>query len=426
MVAFLFIAFIVLILLGLDVGFSMVLASFLGILVKTTRQVDATIVPLRMIAGVDVFSLVAIPMFVLAGELMNKGGITRRLVDFSLTLVGHLKGSLSQVAVITNMIMAGVSGSGVADASATGTTLIPAMKEEGYELEYSGAVIAAAATIGPIIPPSIPMVIYGVMGNVSIGRLFVAGFLPGLLLGLGFMLLCWLQALRRGYPSRQKATWAQRGRALLSTSWALFMPVIILGGIVFGMVTVTEAATTAVVYALVVGLFIHREIKLRDLPAVFYRAAVTSGVIMMLLAAAGIFAWLLAESRINYALSEFLFPLSQNPLIILLLINALLLIIGCLLEPLPALIIFVPALIPLGQKLGLDPVHFGTVVVLNLMLGMLTPPVGFLLFVVAAVGKIPIGPLIREVTPFLIVSLAILAVTVFWPAFTTYLPGLMK
>jgi len=426
MVAFLFIAFVVLILLGLDVAFSMILASYLGILFKATRQVDASIVPLRMIAGVDIFSLVAIPLFILAGELMNKGGITRRLVDFSLSLVGHVKGSLSQVAVITNMIMAGVSGAAVADASATGSILIPAMTEEGYEPEYAGAIIAAAATIGPIIPPSIPMIIYGVISNVSIGKLFMAGILPGLFLGGGFMLLCWILALRRSYPSRSKSTWRERGRIFLSASWGLFMPMIILGGIVFGVVTVTEAATTAVVYALFVGLFIYREIHLRDLPGVIYRAGVTTGTIMILLAAAGIFAWLLAESQINYVLTEFLLSFSQNRLVILLLINLLLLIIGCFLEPLPALIIFVPALIPIGNQLGLDPLHFGAVVVLNLMLGMLTPPVGFLLFVVAAVGKIPIGPLTREVMPFLFIALVVLAITVFFPAFTTWIPSLMK
>jgi tripartite ATP-independent transporter DctM subunit len=426
MVVFLFAAFVVLILLGLDVAFSMVLASYLGILIKTTRQVDATIVPLRMIAGVDIFSLVAIPLFILAGDLMNKSGITRRLIDFSLSLVGHLKGSLSQVAVITNLIMAGVSGSGVADASATGSILIPAMNQEGYEPEYSGAVIAAAATIGPIIPPSIPMVIYGVMGNVSIGKLFMAGFMPGLFLGGGFMLMCWFLAVRRNYPAHRRATLQQCVRTFRHAIWALIMPVIILGGIVFGFVTVTEAATTAVVYALLVGLFIHREIRLKDLPEIIFRSGVTSGVVMILLAAAGIFSWLLAESQVNTILSQFLLSLSKNPLVLLLLINLLLLIVGCLLEPLPALIIFVPALIPIGNNLGIDPIHFGAVIVLNLMIGMLTPPVGFLLFVVSAVGKIPMGPLIREVMPFLLMALIVLAIATFFPAFTTWLPGIVK
>ena len=425
MVAFLFIAFIVLMLLGLDVAFSMILASYLGILIKTARAVDANIIPLRMIGGVDIFSLVAIPLFVLAGELMNRGGITRRLVDFSLALVGHFKGSLSQVAVITNMIMAGVSGSGVADASATGAILLPAMNKEGYDRHYSGAVVAAAATIGPIIPPSIPMVIYGVMGNVSIGKLFMAGFLPGLTLGVGFILLCWVQARRRDYPSRSKLGWGKRLRSFRSAFWALIMPFIVLGGIVFGFVTVTEAATTAVVYAFLIGSLIYREIRIRDLPEVIYQAGVTSGVIMILLAAAGIFAWLLAESQMNYVLSDFLFSLSKNPLVILLLVNVLLLIVGCLLEPLPALIIFVPALIPIGQKLGLDPVHFGSVMVLNLMIGMLTPPVGFLLFVVAAIGKLQMAPLVRQVTPFLLIALAVLLLATFFPPFTTWLPELV-
>ncbi len=425
MVAFLFIAFIVLMLLGLDVAFSMILASFLGIMVKTVRAVDTNIIPLRMIGGVDVFSLVAIPLFVLAGELMNKGGITHRLVTFSLAFVGHIKGSLSQVAVIVNMIMAGVSGSGVADASATGSILIPAMKEEGYEPHFAGAVVAAAATVGPIIPPSIPMVIYGVLGGVSIGKLFMAGLLPGLALGIGFILLCFALARWRGYPRRERVSWSERIKALKSASWALMTPVIVLGGIVFGVVTVTEAATLACAYALVVGMFIYREVHIRDLPEIFYQAGVTSGVIMILLAAAGIFAWLLAESQINYVLSEFLFSLSDNPIVIMLLVNVLLLAVGCLLEPMPALIIFVPALIPIGQKLGIDPIHFGTVLVLNLMIGMLTPPVGFLLFVVAAIGKLQMAPLVREVIPFLLLALAVLAVATFIPAFTTWIPSLM-
>ncbi len=412
--------------LGLDVGFSMVLASYLGILVKTTRQVDSSIMPLRMVAGVDSFLLVAIPLFILAGELMNRGGLTKRLVNFSLSLVGHLKGSLSQVAVITNIIMAGVSGSGVADASATGSILIPAMKEEGYEVEYAAAVIAAAATIGPIIPPSIPMVIYGALSNVSIRKLFLSGVIPGLLLGIAFMITCYIVAGRRNYPRRPRANWRTIGEAFLGAIWALFMPGIILGGIVFGIVTETEAATLAAVYALLVGLMVYRELKLKKLIEIFYQAGVTSGVIMFLLAAAGIFSWLLAESQINLVISDFLFSISHNPWVILLLINILLLIIGCLLEPLPALIIFVPALIPLGTKLGIDPVHLGLVMVLNLMIGMLTPPVGFLLFVVSAIGNISMGPLIREVFPFIIMALIVLFMVTFYPPIATWLPSLIK
>ena len=426
MVAFLFLVFLCFLLLGLDVGFSMVLSSYLGILIKTTRQVDSSIIALRMIAGVDSFLLVAIPLFILAGELMNQGGLTKRLVNFSLSIVGHLRGSLSQVAVITNIIMAGVSGSAVADASATGSILIPAMKEEGYGVEYASAVIAAAATIGPIIPPSIPMIIYGALANVSIAKLFISGVIPGLLLGIAYMITCYIVAGRRNYPRRTRASWQMIGKSFLGAIWALFMPGIVLGGIVFGIVTETEAATLAAVYALFVGLLVHRELSLKKLVEVFYDAGVTSGVIMFLLSAAGIFGWLLAESQINIVISDFLFSISRNSWVILLFINIFLLIVGCLLEPLPALIIFVPALIPLGMKLGVDPVHLGLVMVLNLMIGMLMPPAGFLLLVVSAIGKASMGPLIREVLPFLAMAIIVLLMVTFYPPIATWLPGLIK
>jgi tripartite ATP-independent transporter DctM subunit len=426
MVVFLFVCFIILMLFGLDVAFSMVLASYLGILIKTTRPVDLTIIPLWMVGGADSFQLVAIPLFILAGELMNRGGITRRLVEFSLAFIGHLRGSLSQVAVIVNIIMAGVSGSGVADASATGSILIPAMKEDGYDVEYSGAVIAAAATIGPIIPPSIPMVIYGVLANVSIAKLFMAGVIPGLLLGLGFMTVCGIKAKRRNYPKRERSTWSRRLRATGQAGWALFMPVIILSGIVFGVVTVTEAATVAVVYALLVGFFVHRELKLKEMLEAFYEAGVISGVVMILLAAAGIFSWLLAESRVHFVVSEFIYSISQNPIVILLLINLLLLIVGCLLEPLPAMIIFFPVLTLVGNKIGLDSIHLGLVMVLNLMIGMLTPPVGFLLFVVSAIGNIPMRPLIYEVFPFLIMALIVLLIATLYPPVATWVPSFIQ
>jgi tripartite ATP-independent transporter DctM subunit len=425
MVVFLFLAFIVFMLLGLDVGFSMVFSSFLGIVTKATRPVDLTLIPLSMVSGADQFTLVAIPLFILAGEIMNRGGITQRLVDFALALIGHVKGSLSHVAVITNIIMAGVSGSGVADASATGSILIPAMEKEGYHPAYSGAVVAAAATIGPIIPPSIPMIIYAVMANVSVAKLFLAGMLPGLILGIGFFMVCAVRARSRDYPKRDRAGLQVIVTATLRAGWALMMPVIVLGSIIFGVATVTEAATVAVVYALLVSLLIQRELSIKGLLEGLYEAGVTSGIIMILLAAAGIFSWLLAESQINYQMATFLLGITQNPLVLLVFVNILLLAIGCLLEPLPALIIFIPALIPLGNKLGIDPIHFGTVMVLNLMIGMLTPPVGFLLFVVSAIGDIPVGRLVREVVPFLLICLGVLVLVTYFPPVTMWIPSLM-
>lgn len=425
MVAFLFISFVLLMLIGLDVGFSMVFASFMGIIGKATRPVDMTLIPLMMVSGADSFQLVAIPLFILAGELMNRGGMTKRLVEFALAFMGHLKGSLSQVTVVTNMIMAGVSGSGIADAAATGAILIPVMKKDGYSAEYSSAVVAAAATIGPIIPPSIPMVVYGVLANVSVAKLFLSGMIPGILLGVGFMIVCSIVAKRRNYPSKPRSTWRERVRATARAGWALMMPLIIIGGIVFGVVTCTESATVAVVYALFIGLFVHRDLTFKEMIEAIYEAGITSGIVMILLAAAGVFSWLLAEAKIDAVVVEFMLGITKDPTAMLLLINILLLIIGCLMEPLPAMIIFFPALAALGHQIGIDPVHLGLIMVLNLMIGMLTPPVGFLLFVVSAIGDVRMGPLVREVFPFLIMALVVLLAVTFYPPLATWLPSLM-
>ena len=332
MVAFLFIVFILLMLFGLDVGFSMVFASFLGILGKATRPVDMNLIPLTMMSGADSFQLVAIPLFVLAGELMNRGGVTKRLVEFAMALLGHLKGSIALVTVVVNMIMAGVSGSGIADAAATGSVLIPVMKKDGYSAAYSSAVVAAAATIGPIIPPSIPMVVYAVLANVSVAKLFISGVIPGILMGIGFMIVCVIVARRRNYPTRSRCTWRERLRATYRAGWALIMPGIIIGGIVFGVVTCTESATIAVVYALFVGLFIHRDLTFKDMIEAIYESGVTSGVVMILLAAAGVFSWLLAEAKMDVVVVDFMLSITKNPMAMLLLINVFLLIIGCLME----------------------------------------------------------------------------------------------
>jgi TRAP-type transport system large permease protein len=426
MVAFLFISFVFLMLVGLDVAFSMVFASFLGIMGKATRPVDLTLIPLTMVSGADSFQLVAIPLYILTGELMNRGGVTQRLVEFSLSLIGHFKGSLAHVSVVTNMIMAGVSGAAVADAAATGAVLIPAMKRDGYGAEYASAVIASAAVIGPIIPPSIPMIVYAVLANQSVAKLFMAGMIPGILLGIGFMIVCAVVAKRRNFPSRQRATWHESLIATGRAGWSLMLPVIIIGGIVFGVMTCTEAAAVAVVYALIIGLFIHRDLKFKNLIEGIYEAGITSGIIMILLSAAGIFGWLLAESKVDAVIVEFMLGITRDPTGMLLLVNLLLLIIGCFLEPLPAMIIFFPALSALGIKIGMDPIHLGLVMVLNLMIGMLTPPVGFLLFIVSAIGNVRMVPLVREVYPFLIISLLVLLASTLYPPLATWMPSLIK
>lgn len=425
MVALLFAAFLLLILIGIDVGFSMILAAWLGVMAKTERAVDAILLPQTMMNGVNFYALVQIPLFILAGDLMNRGGVTARLIEWSQSLVGHLRGSLGHVAIMTNLGMAGISGSAVADAIATGKPLIPAMTKSGYGPGFAGGVIVAGAVLGPIIPPSIPMVVYAQMANVSVGKLFVAGIVPGLLLAGGFFAICAVMARLRSYPTLPKVDLGGRLRATGRASWALAMPVIILLGIRFGLFTDTEVAAVVVVYALAVGLLVYRDLRLKEIPGIAFESARSSATILFLLAAAGPFSWLVAESQVDRHAVQLIRSLSDDPTIALLWINLFLLIVGILIEPLPAMVIFLPALLPLVPVIGVDPIQFGAVVVINLLIGLLTPPVGMLLFVVANIGKIPLATLSRGVLPFLVWSIVVLVLLIVFPPLTTWLPGKM-
>jgi tripartite ATP-independent transporter DctM subunit len=426
LLALLFVAFLLALLIGFDVGFSMIFSAWLGILAKPGEAIDTAMMSLSMISGVDSYALVQVPLFILAGELMNAGGLTMRLIDWAMALVGRLKGSLGHVSIITNFVLAGVSGSAVADAVATGKPLIPAMRKEGYGEGFAGAVIVAGALLGPILPPSIPMVVYAQISNQSVVKLFMAGVVPAILLAIGFLIVCSIVARYRKYPSREPVGWKIKARATGRASWALMMPVIIIGGIRFGLLTVTESAALAVLYALFVCFFIYRGITLRELPKLIFHAGRSTALILFLLAAAGPFSWLVAESQINQTVIDVIQGISTNPIVVLLIINVFLLLIGCIIEPLPAMIIFLPLLIPLGAQVGIDPIQFGAVVVMNLMIGLMHPPIGLLLFVVSSVGKIRLGPVMWEVLPFLAWSLIVLALTIVFPPLTTWLPGQIK
>jgi tripartite ATP-independent transporter DctM subunit len=426
MLGVLFIAFLLLLFVGFDVGFSMVLAALLGVEFKTERTVDMTMLPLSMISGVDNYALVQIPLFILAGELMNRGGLTQRLIDWSQAMVGRVRGSLGHVSILTNFIMAGVSGSAVADAVATGKPLIPAMQRAGYGEGYAGAVIAAGALLGPIIPPSIPMVVYAQIASQSVVKMFMSGVMPGLLLAGGYLVICTIIGRLRNYPRPPPSSWADRVHATGSAGWALVMPLIVIFGIRFGLVTDTEAAAVAALYALLVSGFIYRSIGWRDLVSLLSSAGRSSAVILFLLAAAGPFSWLVAESQVNEQALTLLRSISSDPTVVLLSINAFLLIVGCILEPLPAMIIFVPTLLPLAPQLGIDPIQFGAVIVLNLMIGLLHPPIGLLLFVVANVGKIRLRPIVLESLPFLGWSLLVLMLSIMFPPITTWLPNQLQ
>lgn len=418
-------AFLVLLVLGLDVGFSMIVAALLGMLLHASGGIDLATIPLTLVSSIDSEALVAVPLFVLAGEIMNHGGLTRRLIDWSMAMVGHFRGALSQAAMTTNLVMAGISGSAVSDATATGSILIPAMKEEGYAPGYAAAVIAAGAMLGPIIPPSIPMLVYAIIANLSIGRLFLAGVLPGLMLFAGYVVICAVVARRRNYRARARTPWLERLRTTRTASWALLIPVLIVAGIRSGLITETEAAGVICVYALFVGMLIYRDLPLRDLGNVFFGAARTSGVILFLLAAAGPFSWLMSESHIAHRIAEAILSISSNPLVVIAVVNLMLLLVGMVFEPLPALVMFVPTLLPIQVQLHIDPIQFATVVVVNLMIGMLHPPVGLLVLITAAIGRTRLWLVAWETLPFLGWSLVVLALVSVFPVIATGLPNLV-
>lgn len=425
MLVLLFIVFMIALLIGFDVAYSMLISAWMGLFSRGS-DVNPAMVPQFMVAGVDTYALVQVPLFILAGELMNQGGLTMRLIEWAQAMVGRVRGSLGHVSVLTNLVMAGVSGSAVADAVATGKPLIPSMRKEGYGEGFAGAVIIAGALLGPIIPPSIPMVVYAQLSSQSVVKLFMAGVMPGLLLAAGFLVICTIVARVRKYPVPPGIPFKGKVQATGRAGWALMMPVIILGGIRFGLVTDTEAAAVAVIYSLLVSLFVYRGIRLGQLPKLLADAGRSTAIILFLLAAAGPFSWLVAESQISQHVVDTIQAFSTNPIVVLIIINAFLLLIGCIIEPLPAMIIFLPVLIPLGAQLGIDPIQFGAVVVLNLMIGMMHPPIGLLIFVVSSVGKLRTAPVMWHVLPFLAWALVVLFLTIVFPPITTWLPGQVR
>jgi C4-dicarboxylate transporter DctM subunit len=404
---------------GMPVAFAMGVA---GLIFVIAGDVPLVLIPNRMLAGVDSFVLMAVPFFLLAGSLMNTGGITRRLVEFASALVGHLRGGLSHVAVVANMIMAGMSGSATADAAGTGAFLIPAMEKGGYPRAYAAAVVGAASTIGPIIPPSVPFVIFGAMAGVSVGRLFLGGAVPGVLMGIFLMIACYLVARRRGYGIGTRATLNEVWRSFRRAFLALMFPVIILGGILGGIFTPTEAAVIAVIYALILGLFVYREMRLADLPKIFLEVGINTGVVMFIVSCSTAMSWILSREQAGQALTHAMLQFSSTPWVILLLVNILILILGCVLELFVIMVLMVPILIPLMKAIAVDPVHFGVFFTLNLMIGLLTPPVGMVMYVVCSISRVTMMDFVREVWPFLIALLFALGCVTYIPSLVLWLP----
>jgi tripartite ATP-independent transporter DctM subunit len=360
----------------------------------------------------------------LAGEIMNTGGITRRLFNFARTCVGHITGGLGHVCVVASMIFAGMSGSATADAVGLGSIEIPAMEKEGYDKEFSAAIVLGASTIGPIIPPSIIMVIYGVVAGVSVGALFIAGIIPGVIMGLGLMVGVYVISKKRNYPSYPRPSFRQLIKATVEALPVLLTPVIIIGGIYSGFFTPTEAAMIAVVYAIVLG-FMYREITWASIWRSLCNTSVTVGVIMFIIGITGAFGWWLSLEKIPQLFTNFIYSLTQDRLLILLLINVIILIEGCFLDATPIVLIMVPILMPLLKALDVDMVYFGILISVNTMIGLTTPPVGVCLFGVSAIAKLPMEKIVRAYLPFLaILGVVLLLLTVF-PQISTFLPGLL-
>lgn len=399
---------------GMPVAYSLGISSTVYILGVGENPI---FIAQRMLAAPS-FVLLAVPFFLLAGNLMNAGGITRCLVEFADVLVGWMRGGLAHVVIVTNMIMAGMSGSAVADATGTGSVLIPALKQDGYPEDYATALVGAAATIGPIIPPSIPMVIYGVTAGVSVGALFLGGIVPGVIMGLALMTRVardvgkW-QTIRRPRPTRREAV----GRTLRALP-AVFLPAVILGGILGGAFTPTEAAVVATVYALLLGFLVYRELTPRGAYRAILDTCETTAVLIYIIATANLFGWIMAREQMPTLMVNYLTSLSTNPWVILGLFNLLLLFLGTIMDAAPIILIVTPLILPVLGKVGIDPVHFGVVMVLNLMIGTLTPPYGILLFMMSRLTGIPFHQVVRAVLPFLIPLLVALVLT-------TYLPGVV-
>jgi tripartite ATP-independent transporter DctM subunit len=379
----------------------------------------------RLIGGIDTFPLLAIPFFILAGNLMNTGGITDRLVNFAKALVGHIRGGLAHVVVVTNMIMAGMSGSGVADAAGSGTVLIPAMKKVGYGVPFSAAIVGAAGTIGPIIPPSIPFVIYGSMASASIGRLLLGGAVPGVLMGIMLMVFVYFIAKRRGYPSEARANWRTLAAVSLRAIPPIGMPAIILGGIIAGVMTPTEAAAAGAGYAFILGFFVYREITLKQLPGIITESVIGTASIVIIMSAAQPFSWVLTYELAPQKVLALVQGANLAQWELYLLINIAMLILGCFMEGLAVMIMAVPVLLPILEHAGIDLVHFGIVFVLNIMIGTITPPVGTIMYVVCALGHISIAEFAREIWPFVVALTIALFLVTYMPGLALWLPDLV-
>jgi len=410
----------VLLVIGTPVTVALGVGSLVFILLEGTPSV---VVLHQMVSGIDSFPLIAVPFFILAGHLMNSAGITTKIFDFAKSLVGWLHGGLGHVNIGASIIFAGMSGAAVADAGGLGAIEIKAMRDAGYDDDFSVGITAASSTIGPIIPPSLPLVIYGVMAGCSIGELFAAGLIPGLLMGVSLMIMVTLYAKKRKYPRDAAFSVTRLWDTFKKAFLPLQTPTIIIGGILSGVFTPTESAIAAVVYALFLGLFVYKTLTWRHIIRVSMDTIETSAAILMIVASATIFAWILIDQQVAEILANALLGFSQNKTVILIIMMAVILLIGCFMETIAAITILVPVLLPIAQQVGIDPVHLGLIVILNLMLGLLTPPVGMVLYVLSKVSGVKFEKCVTATAPFIVPLLIVLLLITFVPEIAMWLPN---
>jgi tripartite ATP-independent transporter DctM subunit len=419
--------FLVTLLVGIPVFISLALSSL--IYTHFIAGIPDFVILHRMAGGLDSFPLLAVPFFILAGNLMNSAGITNRIYDFAVATCGWMRGGLAHVNIFGSVIFAGMSGTAIADAAGLGTIEIKAMQDHGYDTEFAVGVTAASATLGPIIPPSLPFVIYGMMGNVSIGALFLGGFIPGAVMTIFMMLYATYCARKYKMGPDQRFRWSVLGRTFIAALPALLTPALIVGGMTFGWFTPTEAAIAACTWALILGIFLYRSLSLKQFYKVTMDTIETTAGVLLIVAAASLFGWVLTTTRLTEAGAAALLDLTNNRYVILLLINILLLIVGCFLEPIASISILVPVLMPIIVKVGIDPVHFGVMMTLNLMIGLLHPPLGMVLFVLSRIAKLSIERTTMAIVPWLIPLLMSLIAITLIPELTLWLPrtfGMLK
>ena len=414
--------FVVGLIIGLPIAVTLALSSICYLLFV---DIPIVVIPQKMFAGIDVFVLMAIPGFILVGNLMNVGGITQRIIRFANALVGWIRGGLGLTNVAASMLFGGISGTAVADAASIGSVMIPGMKKAGYPADFSAAVTAASSTVGPIIPPSLPMIIVGSLSGISVGKMFIAGAIPGILLGLAMMITTYIIAVRRGFGLQKWQGFGELASSFFGAFWALAMTGLILAGLLGGVITPTETAVVASVYACIIGVFFYKELTLKAIPKIMIDSAVSSAAILSLVGFANVFGWILVSEDIPQMIAQSILAVTNNKYIIILLINILLLFIGMFMETIAALIILFVPLMALAVGVGIDPLHFATFAVLNLMIGLTTPPMGVCLFIYANIAKISFTSVVRAITPFLVSNILVLLLVSYIPELSTWLPSVL-